>query len=690
MPSLSILKRPTIFGGDDLYPALAAFLCFHSTLLLTSVLVSVRVASTASLTAANFLLAFWCISAQHRGTPTQNQGRDLQLEKALLVKLSVVLPATLAFNAVGFAFIGSASNFAGTLALLVCQAAEALSFLLVACWALYSWLCHGRGLQDRDGDDGAAADAVPDDRRWEKRCRLLCKLSPLFTCNVFGGVDPSHSDLTAVSHLLSDYFFHGDQLDVVPSDVAAGLTCLRHVQKGEAEERRRGSSPTASRSSFERRKLDKDNHDDFKALEEAARFSRYALSVYTWMLYSYMFPLSSPWALCASLCGLNCRRKRRRAAPGDVCCGLHTAGFLLHSGLKLDDIVYSQYKNDIGMSPYCILLDREWKSVVIVVRGTLSLSDCVTDALAEPVEIAEAGRKWGFDGEGEWAHKGILSTAEWIRMDLEEHGLLDKLMLGDSARFKNYQLKITGHSLGAGCAALLSLMLSSKFPSLRCLAFSPPGSLTSLSMSRRMSSFTTSYVLNADLVPRLSFLSMEKMRGDVLRLICRIKVSKIRVLKTAVALNGKNRSQIIDDLLYEEEEVPDTDFKRRLERFDQVQDRVRTRRGRKDIRLYPPGRIMHFVKTSQSNPCCCRLLKCVCPTRTTYTAVWAELSDFEEILISPSMALDHFPDRVCSAIEATAGEWDIDARPGHRGRNSCSRSLEEMPLLDRTVVANEV
>ena len=34
---------------------------------------------------------------------------------------------------------------------------------------------------------------------------------------------------------------------------------------------------------------------------------------------------------------------------------------------------------------------------------------------------------------------------------------------------------ITGHSLGAGTAALLSMLLRDQYPQLRCFAFSPPG-----------------------------------------------------------------------------------------------------------------------------------------------------------------------------------------------------------------------
>lgn len=42
---------------------------------------------------------------------------------------------------------------------------------------------------------------------------------------------------------------------------------------------------------------------------------------------------------------------------------------------------------------------------------------------------------------------------------------------------QEYKLVITGHSLGAGTASVLAILLRNSFPSLRCYAFSPPGGL---------------------------------------------------------------------------------------------------------------------------------------------------------------------------------------------------------------------
>ena len=40
---------------------------------------------------------------------------------------------------------------------------------------------------------------------------------------------------------------------------------------------------------------------------------------------------------------------------------------------------------------------------------------------------------------------------------------------------QDYKLVVTGHSLGAGAASILSVLLKPAYPHLRCFAYSPPG-----------------------------------------------------------------------------------------------------------------------------------------------------------------------------------------------------------------------
>ena len=69
--------------------------------------------------------------------------------------------------------------------------------------------------------------------------------------------------------------------------------------------------------------------------------------------------------------------------------------------------------------------------------------------------------------------QGIYNTASLILEKIEKFNLLKR----EFARpeFKDYDLVVTGHSLGAGVASVLSVILKRDYPNLKCYAFSPPG-----------------------------------------------------------------------------------------------------------------------------------------------------------------------------------------------------------------------
>lgn len=109
------------------------------------------------------------------------------------------------------------------------------------------------------------------------------------------------------------------------------------------------------------------------------------------------------------------------------------------------------------------------------------------------------------------------------------HGLLDKLLLqNESSPVKGYDLRLTGHSLGAGIAACLGFLLKSKFQQLKCSCFSPPGCSISLNMAESSTNFITSYILDGDIIPRMSVESMKHLREDVAEMVARIVSGKNR------------------------------------------------------------------------------------------------------------------------------------------------------------------
>lgn len=98
--------------------------------------------------------------------------------------------------------------------------------------------------------------------------------------------------------------------------------------------------------------------------------------------------------------------------------------------------------------------DDEAQAIVLTCRGTLGLSDMLTDLTCDYVDINVPGGKPHHHYQ---VHSGMLASAQ--RLSTKGSIVLETLRtaLVDAP---NYGLVITGHSLGAGVGILLALLLS--------------------------------------------------------------------------------------------------------------------------------------------------------------------------------------------------------------------------------------
>ena len=103
---------------------------------------------------------------------------------------------------------------------------------------------------------------------------------------------------------------------------------------------------------------------------------------------------------------------------------------------------------------------------MIAIRGSISLRDIFTDLTA-------GAEKFVADGipPDSMAHKGMMAGAKYLKRRLDEVSVLERAF----AMYPQYDLIITGHSLGAGVGVLLALMLRPTYPELKVYAFATPG-----------------------------------------------------------------------------------------------------------------------------------------------------------------------------------------------------------------------
>lgn len=697
---------------------------------------------------------------------------------------------------------------------------------------------HNDGLfhsEDFDDDDDDDYD-IETQKQWEKRCSAICKCSRFFSCGIFGGSGIAQ-DIEAVAKVFTNFFQHDGFLDVVPSDVLAGILLVRLQQRRTTASYYSGKhnqnqihndsngidgslSPTSastridasgryvktntsspvtsptnaaavttaiantididtdieiglsqslmnpddntntnsssngnsgnnspvsplpkrSRETIEapRKILHYTNLDDIETIRYMTRMCKFAFAMYSHLLYLYDRPITGICRLCMTCvsgvdamngeCCCQCSHSSSdgndnnnnysnnysgsdKSKPrGENCCYLNdsaVASTIAEMGNA--ETVFTSYYNDAQMKPYGIFLDHDNETIVISIRGSLSLEDCITDVMCDPAEMTSCGNKWGFNGNGRWAHGGMLRSAEVIREDIEREGILKALLpphadaasasdasaAFDSSKNENqnisgsyqtnstsasaststsapnntraskyahYGLSVVGHSLGAGAAILLSLMLQNKYPMLRCCAYGTPGSLVDKMTADDSKTWLTSIILNNDIIARLGISTFNYLREQVLIAITRAKVNKTTIMRTLV------EEVSIEDYLYTVGNEPESEFKNNVYKFLNYMRKKNESDGTLN-ELVLPGRIIHLSKSGRgqekqetSSYLCTSIItntyKCCCNSRKSYIPEETTNVAFREIILSPSMALDHFPDRYCDELDYLLENWN--------------------------------
>ncbi|ESO88978.1 hypothetical protein LOTGIDRAFT_106374 [Lottia gigantea] len=343
-------------------------------------------------------------------------------------------------------------------------------------------------------------------KAWERRCGLMC-------CCI-ANTQQNRDAFTEISKLMADFFL---DVDLVPTDIAAGLILIQKIQmKAENHDHPNGittTTPPATASTIPTRQ-------PWMTIKLMAHYMNFASASYGWPLFMYT-------NLGTGLCRLlhksrccSCIRQEYNIVQ-DNNCNCHTAAIMIQTGLKKEDLIYVSYHNKVTEIPFYVALDRKEMKVVVSIRGTMSLEDALTDLSAVGVNIAIQGV------DNCYVHCGIFKCAKYIQQQLLELQLLEKAF---NAFPDADGLVITGHSLGAGAAAILAMLLRQTYPELRCYAFSPPGGLLSPTASKHARDYICSVIVGKDVIPRLGIPTMTKLKTQILKVLTDCKHPKVRLM----------------------------------------------------------------------------------------------------------------------------------------------------------------
>ncbi|XP_058702329.1 diacylglycerol lipase-alpha isoform X2 [Poecile atricapillus] len=421
----------------------------------------------------------------------------------------------------------------------------------------------------------------------------------------------SQSDAySEIAYLFAEFF---RDLDIVPSDIIAGLVLLRQRQRAKRsavlDEANNdilaflSGMPVTRNTKY----LDLKNAQEMQRYREVCYYMLFALAAYGWPIYLMRKPTCGLCRLARS-CSCCCLcPSRPRYAPGvtieeDNCCGCNAIAIRRHfldENMTSVDIVYTSCHDAVYETPFYVAVDHDKKKVVISIRGTLSPKDALTDLTGDAERLPVEGH------HGTWlGHKGMVLSAEYIKKKLEQEMVLSQAFGRDLGRgTKHYGLIVVGHSLGAGTAAILSFLLRPQYPSLKCFAYSPPGGLLRIGLSQ-----------------------LEGFRRQLLDVLQRSTKPKWRIIVGATKC------------------IPKSELPEEPEENSVTSNRLWTHPSDLTIALsastplYPPGRIIHVVHNHPAEQCCC------CEQEDpTYFAIWGDNKAFNEVIISPAMLHEHLP-----------------------------------------------
>ncbi|GMH68144.1 hypothetical protein TrST_g11442 [Triparma strigata] len=293
----------------------------------------------------------------------------------------------------------------------------------------------------------------------------------------------SHSTLSALSATK----------DLFANEISPLATELNITKLGEAVKRAKESEREEDQRRIEERLLSGEGVElslDMKQQQDITKYIRFALGTYGEKGLKFLGII--PYGSATS----------------------NNESFLRLSNIESAlDIISTDFEGGLYSPGYVLSVDRDSKSVVLAVRGTIWPHDFLTDLICIDEELPCGGS----------AHSGMFKSA--LNLASQIRPLVVNLL--SRPKYADFKLTLTGHSLGAGVAALMVYIWTSPehYPNLaiptthlkdlHCYGYGCPAILTE-ELANKMSQKVTSVVIGEDMVPRFSLRSFRKMRDNVL------------------------------------------------------------------------------------------------------------------------------------------------------------------------------
>lgn len=151
------------------------------------------------------------------------------------------------------------------------------------------------------------------------------------------------------------------------------------------------------------------------------------------------------------------------------------------------EIVFEESQSKIDLTPFVIFNSEKLNKIIVVIRGSYTFADFITDIKASAIEV-----------DGILMHSGVFKASNALFVRTEE-------FLVQLSNETKKPIVFTGHSLGSGVAAISTMMMRKHYPEIDTTAvcFAPVASLSGEEWPDTKQ-YITSFCLGIDPVPYLS------------------------------------------------------------------------------------------------------------------------------------------------------------------------------------------
>lgn len=483
---------------------------------------------------------------------------------------------------------------------------------------------------------------------WWERFRICC-----CRCRQRDRADDAYTDLAQVLAAA----FRG--YDIVPSDIAAGMFLLHGYQE---RSRRLLSSKVhyepnpngyIERVSTQARIAVRLTPHQVALAHELQYYSRFYMAAYGWMLFTFQHCCTGVPRLCCFDPCMSCRSR-----PGqhvDQCCYCDLTALLHETMVPEEDVLYTNWHNTVYQPVHYVAFDRSSDAVVIAIRGSMSIQDCVTDFAATPEVIALDDVNGKYPASEYYVHGGMLRGARYVLEQLRQQGILQMILRG---RYAAKRVVVLGHSLGAGVALIMAAVLWSDNPSLRgrlrCLAYSPPGGTLSRAVMEYENDFAVGTSLGYDMVPRLAQHTFDAFREAIFDVLAASRMNKnmifLNIARTH-AIAKPFHPSTADATAQEQRSTESALYRASLLHAPCVP-------AKEALKLYSCTTTIHLMRTVRvspfkSCPACCTFY-----TDEYFIPMIRGPEEVQMLMSSPTMFTDHFPDRYYRVMKKAIEQLD--------------------------------